>query len=188
MRRLLVIGCLAAFAVPAWAGLAHVQAVTCDVRSFVRLARIEAIDSIVPQAGAVPSASGVSSDDVEGGRVLALGKSANIEADAIQIGALPGLKNDRSVSVMPRFLEIGAVDVQQVDPFLTWFDIWNEGALGELRAAAVEGAKGGNEGSYRELAARYWAGVAIATERRRILVEKPDNEGIGLRGSRRSGH
>jgi hypothetical protein len=188
VRRLLVIGSLVACAVPAWAGLAHVQAVTCDARSFVRLARIKAVDSVVPQAGTIPAAKGLSSDDVEGGRILALRKSANIEADAIQISALPGLKSDKAVSVLPRFLGIRAVDVQQVDPFLTWFDIWNEGALGELRAAAVEAAKGGDDVGFRKLTEQYWAGVAIATERRRILVEKPDNEGIGLRGSRRSGH
>jgi hypothetical protein len=75
----------------------------------------------------------------------------------------------------------------EVDPFLTWFDIWNEGALGELRAAAVEAAKGGDDVGFRKLTEQYWAGVAIATERRRILVGKPDNDGNGLRGSRRNG-
>jgi hypothetical protein len=76
----------------------------------------------------------------------------------------------------------------EVDPFLTWFDIWNEGALGELRAAALKAATEGDDVGSRKLTELYWAGVSIATERRRILVGKPDNDGSGLRGSRRNGH
>ena len=88
---------------------------------------------------------------------------------------------------LPCFRGIGAIAGQQIDPLLTWFDIWSGGALGELRNAAITAVKSGDGAAYRECAARYWAAVAIASERRRVLVVKPGDGASGIRGAKRSG-
>ena len=202
MRLFQVILCLAACAVPAWAGLAHVQPVIGDARSFVRLARVEAVDYGVPQVIAAPGVNGIRSDIVAADTLPRLSKDWGSTASPVFgrcVGsglltgnlpfalALPG--NRLSVGGdLPSFRWVDTIAGMEVDPFLTWFDIWNEGALGELRAAALKAATEGDDVGSRKLTELYWAGVSIATERRRILVGKPDNDGSGLRGSRRNGH
>jgi hypothetical protein len=74
-----------------------------------------------------------------------------------------------------------------VDPYLTWFNIWRSGALGELQTAALEAARNGDEAGCRELSARYWLGVAAALERRHVLEDKRSDDRRGPRSARRTG-
>ena len=175
MRLLLFSLCLAACAGPVWAGLDRVQAVTCEAGTVGTLARVEAVGSVVPHEGAVSSLPCF--ERLIGSEALA----GTVPCVMGLAGSVPPIGGD-----LPYCAGIGAVAVQQVDPFLTWFDIWSDGALGELRAAAVEAAKRGDDAAYRKLAARYWAGLAIATERRRALAEESGGDASSLRGSRRS--
>ena len=121
--------------------------------------------------------------------VPCLGRYSGCEALAMTLpcsSAMPGIL-PLVCGSLPSSGPIGVVAALDADPFLTGFDIWGDGALGELRGAAIKAAKSGDNAAYRENAARYWSGVAIATERRRVLVEKPGDDASGIRGAKRSG-
>ena len=168
MRWAVVIGCLAVCAAPAVAGLDHVKAIAFDEKSVAALSRVQAMDCVVPQAAAP------------------LPESVRVSGDLPSALALPGSRPAAGDDLL-RFPGLAAATPQEVDPFLTWLDIWSEGALGQLRTAAVEAAKRGDDAAYQRLAAQYWAGVAAATERRQVLGALPGSGTNGLRVSRRSG-
>jgi len=113
------------------------------------------------------------------------GEAESLTATAPRMLALSG--SQRSGGDLPRFPAIGAITGQQVDPFLTWFDVWSEGALGQLRDAAIEASTNNDTTAYRKLAVQYWSGVAVATERRRLLVAKSGDGATGPRVTRRTG-
>ena len=205
MRNVSVIICLLACATPLWAGLDHIPVVTSDARSFVALSRVAPIDNVVPEVTGALSALPVAPQATESAQFVGLGKTAlvsdvvpldlprfsrfsgaeSLVATAPTVAAMGGTVHAVDVA-LPRFSDIGGVTVQEVDPFLTWYDIWSEGALGELRSAAMDAAKRGDDAAYRRLTERYWAGVIIASERRQLHAPKPADIGKGVRAVRRN--
>ena len=184
MRRIVVTVCLALCAAPAWAGLDHVKAIAFDEKPVVALARVTGVDLAVPEMTGTLARITVLDNAVP--QVAALPAAVRLPGDLPCVWALPGSRASGS-GELPRFPGLGLASPQEVDPFLTWFDIWSEGALGQLRQAALEAAKSGDDAAYQRLAAEYWAGVASATERRRVLGGMPGDDASGLRGARRSG-
>ena len=185
MRWIFVIGCLAAYASPAWAGLDQVKAIAFDEKSVAALTRVKAIDPGVPEVtGTLVRITAV--DNAVPRTSATLPAGVRVPGDLPCALALP-VCGPLVGGDVPRFPGLVAAAPQEVDPFLTWLDIWSEGTLGQLRTAAVEAAKRGDDAAYRRLVAEYWAGVANATERRQVLGALPGSGTNGLRVSRRSG-
>ena len=140
-----------------------------SVQAFARLgAGARMVDSSAPASPAVGALRAESVDPLLS--FACLGAVARVTRSAVPIAA-----------------PFSAVCGQWVDPLLSPIDVWGDGLLGELRAAARAAAARGDDAEFRRLAAEYWAGLETALERRRVLAAPAGGEKAGARGTRRGG-
>jgi hypothetical protein len=77
----------------------------------------------------------------------------------------------------PEYRAAASTAALDVDPFLTPYDVWKWGPLGDLRGEALEARERGDLGRFERLQALYWERLEKALERRRVLGGGRDGDG-----------
>ena len=128
----------------------------------------------------MPAITGLAGLDAGGlaGGVTVYGASGGANLLGVDVGGFARAFGTMEVRTnpVPLFATVAGVAPCEVDPFLSFLDVWDDGPLGELRHAANLLRGGGDGAAFGKAADEYWRAMNSATERREMF------KGRGKRG------